>query len=305
LGIVRKLAAVIITMVVLSACPQMYAQESTTGAAVTEQIEKPPQHFVLLVGVSEYRYLPRMKSPINNVKLMEESLRASKNIAEIVILTDGNATKTKIVEALTTYKTKLTDKDTLLIYYSGHGGQGSLHSLSQAYPSQSGGLFPNEDTFDETIMPVDATYQRNRQITSSELKNLLRTIPSTNITMVVDNCYDRASVAGVSPSFEPLKRTRRPWSTVRELNIYGYNVVMASEWNELAWEDIFAGRPYGVYTYFVAQGLKSHIADVDKDRRISALELFDYGRVHTLRYIGIQHPQIYKGKNVKMSVLEY
>ena len=37
------------------------------------------KQFVLLIGINEYRYLPYLKAPINNINLMAEALNEMQN----------------------------------------------------------------------------------------------------------------------------------------------------------------------------------------------------------------------------------
>jgi hypothetical protein len=263
-----------------------------------------PRHFFLLIGISQYQYLPRMQAPANNAKLLAESLLHTKGVAEISLLTDQAATKANIGAELQKYKQTMTPADTLLIYYSGHGGLATLTYQSELR-SSLGNQRLDKNIYDEALMPVDAYYTADKQITYRELSELLKSLPSNKITLVVDSSYDRMTLPVLTPSYEPAKTVQRPRSTIRDINIFGYSVIMASDWQEMAWDDRFTGKPYGIFTYFLAQGLQSRSIDLNQDGRVSVRELFEFTRMNTLSYNGMQHPQFYRGRDTEMIIYEF
>jgi len=263
------------------------------------------KQFVLLIGINEYHYLPYLKAPVNNTTLMAEALSDGNQQNEIITLTNANASKRNIIDALHRINEKIEKKDSLLIYYSGHGGQNTLRLQSKLRPTMGTNDIFGGNIFDETIMPVDASYRTETQITFVDLKELLRNLPTAAVTVIIDNCYSHTMVQSIAPSFNSVNAVRRPRTSMRDLNILGYNVLVANDWNEGAWEDYFTGRPYGIFTHFLAQGLTTHIDDTNNNGSITSNELFNYARTHTLQYGGIQHPQIYKGRNAEQILLTY
>lgn len=256
--------------------------------------------FALIIGINEYWHLPYLRASANNARLIADCLQASKQGANITILTDKNAVKTKIVEAISRIGHQMAPEDTLIIYYSGHGGRATLTMQAKAgLPAAS--RFPGSNVFDEALMAADSTYT-DRQITSSELAQLFKVIPSTKIVLIIDASYDQSILPMVAPNFESPNSIMRPRRTVRELNMFGYNVLAAGDWHELARSDRFDGKEYGVFTYFFAQGIKSQAADTNKNGQFTIIEIFDYARAKTVQYIGVQHPQLYRGRDNNLAL---
>jgi uncharacterized caspase-like protein len=259
--------------------------------------------YVLSVGVNEYEYLPQLKASVNNARLMGAVFNTSANTGEVTVLIDKEASKNNILAVLQRYRSLIGSEDKLIFYYSGHGGQNTMYW--QANHSNAGRYnWRDENVYDETIMPYDSTYDKKNQLTSTELSNILKEFSTNKVTIIVDNAYSLNNAQQGFASFQEAKVVRRPRLSIRDLNMYGYNILTGADWTETAWTGIFDGEIRGVFTHFLAQGIKSQAADSKKDGLFTVNEIYEYARSNTVQYIGIQHPQINRGRDPNMIVWE-
>jgi|GEM_PF-3268047 hypothetical protein len=285
----------------------------TTVSIYAEPASDSKQHtgksYLLAIGVNNYQFLPRMDSSVNNAVDMAEAFQKMGSKGEITLLTDKDATKERIKTILLSYQKKMMADDCLIIYYSGHGGINSMNLSSNAttpVSNQTSYQWRDSSIYDEDIMPVDATFSKSTQLTTNELSSIIKALPTQNIAIIIDASYNpNTSWTGTLPTFQSVSQMIRPRSSIRDLNMYGVTVVNSTDWNEAAWDQIIDGKKRGVFTHYLVQGMVSKIADRNKDGKLSIQEAFEYARLFTMQEVGIQHSQIYRGKNPNMIMIDY
>jgi hypothetical protein len=168
--------------------------------------------------------------------------------------------------------------------------------------SNNSGIFRDENVYDETIVPCDATYDKNSQLTSGELGEIFKKFNTNQITIIIDSAYEFNNSRQSFTSFQSAKTLRRPRFSMRDLNMYGYNVLIGADWDESAWTGIFNGEIQGIFTHFLVQGIKNKAVDVQKNDSLSVNDIYEYARSNSVQYIGIQHPQFNRGRNPEVIV---
>ncbi|MDR1702410.1 MAG: caspase family protein [Sporomusaceae bacterium] len=265
--------------------------------APTAQADPEAKVYLLAIGIDEYKYLPLMKSCANNAALVASAFAAAVQNTEATLLLNEQATKENIQNKLQEYKRTLNDNDQLLIYYSGHGGKNTMYWNTQQTTTRY--QWREENVYDESIMPVYADYNKNTHLTTEELAELLKEFPTKNMVMIIDSSYSEidGNLTGFLPSFQNVSQTPRPRSSLRDFNMYGITIMNASDWKEVSYEKIFNGKIFGVFTYYLAQGITERISQADTAGSFSLNKVFEYSRMLTMQEVGIQHPQIYRGRN--------
>ncbi|MGH8106491.1 MAG: caspase family protein, partial [Arenimonas sp.] len=76
------------------------------------------QYYALIIGNNEYRKLPRLDTPTNDARGVDEILRVKFGFKTQLLI---DADRYQILSAMNEFRTKLTENDNLLIYYAGHG----------------------------------------------------------------------------------------------------------------------------------------------------------------------------------------
>lgn len=82
-------------------------------------------YFALLVAVQEYKSvkISNLLTPLCDVNELGKILKSHYNFSRIHIISDKDATLSNVLLNLRKTTTNLTENDSLLIYYAGHGGE--------------------------------------------------------------------------------------------------------------------------------------------------------------------------------------
>jgi uncharacterized caspase-like protein len=210
--------------------------------------------------------------------------------SEIVLLTDGGATKLAILNTLTSFVDQATADDYLLIYYSGHGTNAA--DLDGDEP----------DSTDEAIVPVDYVYGDDTTlILDDELGGVLSESITEKGIFIFDACNSGGLINKALSSEGSNTRFARTsnikgGATNGDLDITKFPVLAASGQYEFSYEN--SDLQHGVFTYFILKGMVKLRADTDRDGYITVRELFNYAENQTRNYVkyyygfAYQHPQL-------------
>lgn len=139
--------------------------------------------YALLVGVDDYPApVPALTGCVNDVTEFAEVLRerVGPDAADIVVLTDAEATRTAVTMRLAEHLGRATAQDVALFYFSGHGSQ-------QATPEDLWSVEP--DHRNETIVCVDSRSPGSWDLADKELAGLLDGVSASGChTLVVLDC---------------------------------------------------------------------------------------------------------------------
>lgn len=245
----------------------------------------------LLIGIDKYPFFSddsQLRGCVNDADLMSEVLRERFGFTRIRRLSDREATRDGILEALKTLSEEVRTGDTVVLSYSGHGSR----RTNAAAP----------DGYDETIVPHDSGRgtAENRDIRDSEIASWLHEVSSKTpfVLLVFDSCHSgsitrdplNARIRAVEPDTRPFEArpvgTRGPSGAlpVRER----YAVIAACRSHEPACELRYneAGRPQGALTYFLCQELR-HARPGE-----SYLDVFERLAPRITADYPVQHPQL-------------
>ena len=241
----------------------VYAAEWDKGKALrqwkTESRQKPTatqkdnkfdpdiKIYALVVGIAKYQHMPALNYSDDDAYRIYAHLKSPEGGAlrdnQIRILIDEDATRKNILNALRNLFAKADKNDVVMLYYSGHGLEG-------------------------TFIPIDYDGYKN-------------TISHDEITEIFDQseakhkiCFADACHAG------SLMATKGSYSTAL-LNFYeeldrvqgGTAFLLSSKSKEYSLED--KGLRQGIFSHFLIRGLKGE-ADTDGNLTITIRELYDY-----------------------------
>jgi len=235
----------------------------------------------LFVGINDYRSITDLQGPGNDVNGLLSTLPVF--TGRTTVLRDAQATKAAIRAAFSDAAARMQANDFFLFYFSGHGGR---------------------DGTADFICPHDTVLTGyDYDIMDSELRAWLEAMPSTSrVIVILDTCHAGAFFDGVEsprgkarafvsgPEFRALKRTN-------------CTVLSASAYNEYSWEDIdYLGVVHGFFSRHLinALSIERNIADVNKDRLVTARELYEYACSRTIadtQALFPQTPQFQEGAN--------
>jgi hypothetical protein len=155
------------------------------------------QSFALLIGESNYAdpRLPKLATPASDVTQLSELLKTRYGFNTIVLL---DKSRTEILRQLDLLAQKLTENDTLLIYYAGHGGMEKVRNGSDR------GYW----------LPVDAELGSSAgQISNQEITYQVARMAARKVLIVADSCYSGLLTETVS-------RAQRPTDAVENSTDY-------------------------------------------------------------------------------------
>jgi uncharacterized caspase-like protein len=201
----------------------------------------------------------------------------------MLLLSNENATLSRIREALTTFTAKAAMNDLLLIFFAGHGA-------------------PDRSAPQDLYLIAHDTDVNDMAETALSMARLRRyldeNIISKRVVLFMDACHSAGlSTAGTRDAGNNLANQ---YLEKLLYNEEGRAIITSSDVNELSHESQKWG--HGVFTYYVLEGLNGR-ADVNKDRLVSVGELFRYVRQKVRLDTGfLQNPRMLAGANENLSL---
>jgi hypothetical protein len=148
---------------------------------------QPGNYFALVIGINAYSApVPKLKTAVSDAQSVADLLSSQYGF-KVTTLLDGEATRDNILTAITHFRKSLTENDSFLIYYAGHG----------AYDRQ---------TEKGYWLPVDADPDplvTSRDISADDLTTEVRGLSAQHVLIISDSCFsgDLSRAAGdISPS---------------------------------------------------------------------------------------------------------
>lgn len=153
-----------------------------------------PRKLALLIGINTYKDAP-LRGCVTDVYLQQQLLihRFGFNPKDILILTDGQATRQGILTAFEEHLIKQAKTGDVVVYhYSGHGSQVRDPDCDSS------------DCLNSTFVPVDSTLPTNypnqggvvQDIMGHTLFLLMDAIKTENVTVVLDSCHSGGGTRG-------------------------------------------------------------------------------------------------------------
>ncbi|MBO5053702.1 MAG: caspase family protein [Muribaculaceae bacterium] len=207
--------------------------------------------YVIAVGINRYKSAPSL---MVSEKDATDFARLIKGFPKthVTTITGRYATRSNLVKVISREFSKAGKDDAVILYFSGHGNSGGVVAYDSGFNNGVGLL------------------------KYSEIAKLMKKSPAKRKMIIVDSCNSGSS-----------KMTSRGKQKHRSGDP---NVVlfMSSRANESSLEYPNLGN--SVFTKYLISGLSGK-ADANKDRRVSAKEIFDYVSNNVRRISsGKQHP---------------
>lgn len=129
------------------------------------------QYYALIIGNNHYQKIPSLDTPINDARAVDDILRKKYGFTTKLLL---DANRYQILSALNEMRTKLTEKDNLLIYYAGHGELDQVNMRGH-------------------WLPIDAEADNTANwISTVSITDILNAMSPKHILVVADSCYSGA-----------------------------------------------------------------------------------------------------------------
>ncbi len=135
------------------------------------------QCHALIVGINEYKHWPSLRSAANDAQAVADLLKNNFGYTDITLLLNEDATRLNVLTALDKY-THLTEQDSLLIYYAGHGWMDDY---------QTGFWVPHD-------APKDSKFE---YIANSRIVNdYFKKYRVRHLLVIADSCFSGALMRG-------------------------------------------------------------------------------------------------------------
>ncbi|TGO03268.1 hypothetical protein PN36_10085 [Candidatus Thiomargarita nelsonii] len=268
------------------------------NGAVTKTSYSVNGKYALLIGIENYRNVPRLRGALNDMKLIQGVLRERFDFQDkdFIILLDNRATHSGIENAFKTLIGRLKVGDFVYIHYSGHGSQ----TIDLNGDEQSG--------YDQTWVSYGAREgggdKDNYDVLDDEINAWLAEIyaKTKQVIFVSDSCHSGTVARGQAPIGRGLERDERehPLGKMAYSQIDNYHGIRvgAAQDKELAAETIGNdGKHYGLFTWHWAKALRE--AQVGETwanvfKRAHASVILKRGQAQTPQMEGEQNRQIFK-----------
>lgn len=268
-------------------------REQSRKLEVVEQLYteyKEVEKWAVIVGISEYkhkswnlRYAHRDAEELHKLLLTENGGNFKKD--NIRLLTNKEATKKNIEDALRDFLIKPDKDDLVLLYFACHGSPDFRRPNNELY-------FLAHDTNPKKIA---ATGLRMSEIDEILKQNILI---ADKVIILADTCHS-GGVGGsigkrsigqrsVSDNSEQVNRYLNNLGTAKS----GIVLLTSAQTGELSNEGKQWGGGHGIFTHFVLEGMRGN-ADNDGNGIVTVGELFEYVREKVKEATdNQQHPSI-------------
>jgi uncharacterized caspase-like protein len=166
------------------------------------------RYYALVIGINNYRHMAPLKTAADDAREVASVLQGRFGFETQVLI---DADRSQIISAINSYRRRLDENDSLLIYYAGHG-----HNDREADKGY--------------WLPVDARLDDNANwISADDITTNTKVIPARHVLIISDSCYSGTIYRGIEPSLtEPVARDR----FIRKMAGGKSRMLMASGGNE-------------------------------------------------------------------------
>ena len=81
------------------------------------------KNHLLVIGIDQYQYVGKLSNAVRDAQAIRDLLLSRYHFEkeQLKEIYNGQATRRNLMKSLRSYLDRLTDKDNLLVYFSGHG----------------------------------------------------------------------------------------------------------------------------------------------------------------------------------------
>lgn len=255
----------------------------------------PAAQFGMVVGIDDYRAFQAFPAPPGELTDLQGAVNDANRIAGAMrsvnidlpadrFLIDSDATVDNFLKSWRSMIAGATPGDTLIVTFSGHGGQ--EHEVSEPFDEVT-------DKKDETIMffDFDPANPRRGRLNDDQLREVLNEAAAFNVIWVMDSCHSAGLTRKVKPGAIGLTRNGGVWDAgivpledeiIAEVGDDGSEglphvtqiLATASE-ERLVSETRIDGKQHGALSWFFAEAITG-AADTNKDGAMTRAEIAEY-----------------------------
>lgn len=221
--------------------------------------------WAVVIGISQYKGVQPLRYADKDALAFYEYLTQHIGVPkdQITLLLNDQATLMTLKRTLgTELKRKAGVKDTVIVYYAGHGAPEADASAG------------DDDGLEKYIVPYDADPRDlySTGLPMREVETIFQRLTPERIIFISDSCYSGAT-AGRTFATASRRAIVSETFLSRLSKGKGRVVLTASKASEISEEREDLG--HGVFTYYLLEGLKGN-ADADKDGIVTVDEAYSY-----------------------------
>ena len=228
----------------------------------------------VIIGIAQYAHMPVLRFSDDDAYRLLAFLKSPEGGAipdqQIKLLIDEDATRENIIDALQEQFGRADENDMVMLYYSGHGINGSLLPI-------------NFDGF-------------NNKLYHDEIVQIMESSKAKHKLCLIDACYAGSMqevksdfITGINNFYGRLNQERG-----------GTAMILSCKEREVSLED--SGLRQGIFSHYLMKGLKG-MADKNNNKVVSIIELFEFIKGQVSLYTGnIQNPILEGNYNPNMPV---
>jgi len=244
-------------------------QATTRALTVTRtpdpRLLDPGKIWAAVIGISQYKTVSALQFADQDALSFYDYLLNQIGVPKdnIFLLTNQQATLVNVRRTLgTELKRKASPRDTVLIYFAGHGAP------------ETDSTSPDNDGLEKYLVVYDADPDDlyTTGLPMREVEIIFERLAAERVVFIADTCFSGATT-GRTFSTGGRRAVVSDAFLTRLSNVKGRVVLAASRGNEVSEE-----RPdmrHGVFTYYLLEGLRGK-ADFDGDNMITIDELYNY-----------------------------
>lgn len=239
-------------------------QRATRVLHVTRVVDR-GRIWAVIVGISKYQSVHPLKFADRDAEAFYDYLLTQVGVPRenVTLLLNEQATLMNLKRTLgTDLKRKAGEKDTVIIYYAGHGAPEAEASAS------------DDDGLEKYVVPYDADPKDlyTTGLPMREVETIFQRLASDRVIFINDSCYSGAT-AGRTFATASRRAVVSDSFLSRLASGKGRIVLTASKASEVSEEREELG--HGVFTYYLLEGLRGP-ADADRDGVITVDEAYTY-----------------------------
>jgi len=245
----------------------------------------------VVIGISRYQHIEGLRYADKDALGIYEYLTKDNGIPEshITYLSNEEATLQRIKDVLgVEIKGKVKEKDTVVIYFAGHGAsEPDRESL-------------DGDGLEKYFLTHDSDPRRlySTALPMQEVARMLGRIDAERIVLIQDTCYSGAS-GGRTIQTASIRATLSDAYLNRITKGKGRVIITASKANEVSMEKESLG--HGVFTYYLLEALR--YGDTDSDGFITTGEAFRYVSEKVPAATGRNQHPVKKGEEIEGEII--
>ncbi len=247
----------------------MENQATTRALTVTRtqdtRLLDPGKIWAAVIGISQYKTVNSLQYADQDALSFSDYLLNQLGVPKdnVFLLTNQQATLVNVRRTLgTELKRKASPRDTVLIYFAGHGAP------------ETDATSPDNDGLEKYLVVYDSDPDDlyTTGLPMREVEIIFERLAAERVVFIADTCFSGATT-GRTFSTGGRRAVVSEAFLTRLSHVKGRVVLAASRANEVS-----AERPdmqHGVFTYYLLEGLRGK-ADLDGDNMITIDELYNY-----------------------------